>query len=202
MLNAGRPLPASARKYPADTHRSYLGCSTSRGTYWADSSGVVGASGVVVTVRVYGGGRGMKQPPEWPLMADGLSPAPSPYRSVVSSADPNLDPPPAYPTEPRDAADEQPAPEDLEETDGAPAFVGTASVPAPARTRGVPAPPAGPPIVAAAAPAPPPARSPWPPDGIPTSPPVQVAPRPRMIPPLAPAVPWSASGPPARAVSG
>src|SRR5436190_6830291 len=54
MAYAGRSLPASARKYPADTHRSYLGCSTSPGTYWAGRCGIAGASGVVVTVRVYG----------------------------------------------------------------------------------------------------------------------------------------------------
>src|SRR6266571_4265092 len=54
IVYAGRSLPASARKYPADTHRSYLGCSTSPGTYWAGRCGMVEASGVVVTVRVYG----------------------------------------------------------------------------------------------------------------------------------------------------
>src|SRR5438874_8627789 len=54
IVYEGRSLPASARKYPADTHRSYLGCSTSPGTYWAGRCGRAGASGVVVTVRVYG----------------------------------------------------------------------------------------------------------------------------------------------------
>jgi len=36
----------------------------------------------------------VNQPPEWPLKADGLRPMPSPYRSVVSSASPDFDPPP------------------------------------------------------------------------------------------------------------
>src|SRR5262245_1401206 len=58
IANAGLPLVASARKYPADAHDAYRFCSTSPGWYWAgswsaDAPAGVRISEVSVTLRVY-----------------------------------------------------------------------------------------------------------------------------------------------------
>ena len=55
--NGGWSLCASARKYPAATHRSYRRCSTSAGWYWAGRLSAPRLEGVSVTVRVYGAPR-------------------------------------------------------------------------------------------------------------------------------------------------
>ncbi len=161
----------------------------------------------------------MNQPPEWPLPADGLRPMPSPYRSVVSSASPEFDPP-AEPVEVE--------PEQVEEPQGAPepdevppavaevpaTVIATAAVPtaslatAPRAASGSAPPPPGSYAPPETRPAPVevlPAESY--PSEVPLSPmpmPGHMAPAPRRaLPPGGgPMLPRAISGPPARAVSG